>query len=151
MASASITSSIRTPRFQRALRDLWCEGAREDRVMRKPHRKNLSAEVKLAAEIAHLRSLGLKELRVCWKGVMGRTPPVHLLFAMVSYRIQANAYGDFSAETVKPLDRIGEIGGLALAAHADRRHRLPSGDCAAAAMGRARTPAGQPLRKTLSV
>jgi len=106
-------------------------------AIRKPRSKSPSTvEVRLSAEIAHLRGLGLRELRVRWKGAIGRTPPAHLprhlLFAMVAYRIQADVHGDLSAETVKLLDRIGEDGeggsvDQALSDHADRQRRLPAG------------------------
>lgn len=106
-------------------------------TVRELHNKSSSTvEARLSTEIAHLRGLGLKELRNRWKGVMGRTPPAHLprhlLFAMVAYRIQADAHGDLSAETVKLLDRIGGDGeggsvDQLLSAYADRQRRLPAG------------------------
>jgi hypothetical protein len=105
--------------------------------MRKPRSKSLpTVEAGLSAEIAHLRSLSLRELRARWKGAIGRTPPAHLprhlLFAMVAYRIQADVHGDLSAETVKLLDRIGGDGGggsvdRVLSAYADRQRRLRAG------------------------
>jgi hypothetical protein len=55
----------------------------------------------LEIEIARLGDLDLKALRLRWQGVTGRSVPVHLpkhlLLAMLSYRIQADAFGDLDA------------------------------------------------------
>jgi hypothetical protein len=52
----------------------------------------------LEDEIAHLRDLDLKGLRVRWQGIFkGQAPshfPRHLLFGVLAYRMQADALGD---------------------------------------------------------
>jgi hypothetical protein len=68
----------------------------------------------LEGEIAHLRGLDLKGLRVRWQSVTGRRAPPHLsrelLFAMVAYRIQTEALGDLDAETVRYLKSMAAAG-----------------------------------------
>jgi Protein of unknown function (DUF2924) len=64
----------------------------------------------LEAEIARLRGLNFKALRVRWRTNFGRNAPLllarHLLFAMLAYRLQAEVVGDLDAETVRFLERI---------------------------------------------
>lgn len=61
-------------------------------------------------EIAHLRDLDLKGLRARWRSVIGRDAPPHLsrhlLFAMLAYRIQAEALSDLDAETIRLLKKL---------------------------------------------
>jgi hypothetical protein len=61
----------------------------------------------LEIEIARLADLDLKALRLRWQAVTGRSVPVHLprhlLFAMLAYRIQADAFGDLDAGMVQIL------------------------------------------------
>jgi hypothetical protein len=68
----------------------------------------------LDEEIAHLRDLDLKGLRARWRSVTGREAPPHLsrqlLFAMLAYRIQAEALGDLDAETLRLLKKLGASG-----------------------------------------
>lgn len=68
-------------------------------------------KVSLEEEIAHLRGLELKGLRARWLSVTGQEAPPHLsrylLFAIVAYRIQAEAQGDLDAETLRLLKKIG--------------------------------------------
>ena len=65
----------------------------------------------LQDEIAHLRDLDLKGLRARWKGVFQRQPPLHLprhlLFAVLSYRLQADELGDLAPDTVRLLKQMG--------------------------------------------
>src|SRR5262249_205031 len=83
----------------------------------------------LEDEIAHLRDLDLKGLRARWKGVFRRQPPVHLprhlLFAVLAYRLQADALGDLAPDTVRLLNQLGSNAGLVdtvgLASEFDRR------------------------------
>jgi hypothetical protein len=61
-------------------------------------------------EIARLRGLDVKALRLRWRRSFGREPPAslprHLLFAMLAYRIQAEAMGDLDAETGRLLKQV---------------------------------------------
>lgn len=58
-----------------------------------------------------MRGLDLKGLRSRWQSVTGRTAPPHLprhlLFAMIAYRIQAEALGDLDPQTLRLLKKIG--------------------------------------------
>ena len=60
-------------------------------------------------EMARLRDLDLRALRMRWQGVTGRAMPTHvpkhLLFAMLAYRLQADALGDLDATSVQLLKR----------------------------------------------
>ena len=62
------------------------------RVATRPTRLSLDHE------IAHLRDLDLRSLRARWKSTFRRQPPSHLprhlLFAVLAYRLQADAWGD---------------------------------------------------------
>src|SRR5215510_3654740 len=62
------------------------------------------------AEIARLRDLGVKALRTRWRTSFGQDAPTHvarhLLFAMLAYRLQAEAMGDLDAETVRFLKHV---------------------------------------------
>ena len=79
--------------------------------MRRPKSVAIAAGVSLEDEIAHVRSLDLKHLRARWQSVTGRQAPPHLsrqlLFAMISYRIQADALGDLDAGSLQLLKKIG--------------------------------------------
>jgi Protein of unknown function (DUF2924) len=56
-------------------------------------------------EIARLRDLDLRALRMRWQGVTGHAMPTHvpkhLVFAMLAYRLQADALGDPSVQLLK--------------------------------------------------
>jgi hypothetical protein len=62
------------------------------------------------AEIARLRGLDLKALRARWRISFGQDAPTHvarhLLFAMLAYRLQAEAMGDLDAATVRFLKHV---------------------------------------------
>jgi Protein of unknown function (DUF2924) len=62
------------------------------------------------AEIARLRGLETKALRARWRTSFGQDAPTHLarhlLFAMLAYRLQAEAMGDLDAETVRFLKQV---------------------------------------------
>src|SRR4030095_2154998 len=83
----------------------------------------------LEDEIAHLRDLDRKGLRARWKGVFRRQPPLHLprhlLFAILAYRLQADALGDLASDTIRLLKQIGSNGSTVdtarLASEFDRR------------------------------
>src|SRR6185503_12787321 len=63
----------------------------------------------LNVEIAHLRDLNTKELRARWRTVFRRKAPPHLsrplLFRVLAYRLQADAWGDLDGECQRLLDR----------------------------------------------
>jgi Protein of unknown function (DUF2924) len=65
-------------------------------------------------EIAHLRDLDLHGLRARWKSMARQQPPHlprHLLFAVLAYRLQADALGDLSPATARLLRQIASAGG----------------------------------------
>jgi hypothetical protein len=66
------------------------------------------------AELEALEGLGLDELRLQWRNRWGRLAPAHLsrglLFRLMSYRIQTEAFGDLDWATAKMLDRLGVKG-----------------------------------------
>ena len=68
----------------------------------------------LEDEIAHLRGLDLKGLRVRWSGVFRKAAPPHLprhlLLGILAYRMQADALGDLDAPSVRLLKQIGAGG-----------------------------------------
>jgi Protein of unknown function (DUF2924) len=68
-----------------------------------------STKTSIQDEIAHLRALDLKGLRSRWQSVFQRPPPDHLprhlLFAIITYRIQADRLGDLDHQTKQVLDR----------------------------------------------
>jgi hypothetical protein len=73
----------------------------------RPGRGSINASI--GDEIAHLRGLDLKGLRARWQSVFQRSAPAHLprhlLFAILSYRIQADRLGDLDYETRQFLDQ----------------------------------------------
>ena len=86
-------------------------------------------------EIARLRGLDAGELRARWHAAFRRRAPPHLLrhllFAILAYRIQAEALGDLDADTVRLLKKVGsarsgtEVGPLTDAIDQRRRELLP--------------------------
>src|SRR4029434_6081277 len=62
------------------------------------------------AEIARLRGLDAKVLRARWRTSLGQAAPTHLarhfLFAMLAYRLQAEAMGELDAQTVRFLKQV---------------------------------------------
>ena len=66
-------------------------------------------------EIAHLRDLDLHGLRARWKSQFRQQPPQHLprhlLFAVLAYRLQADALGDLNPVTARLLRQIATTGG----------------------------------------
>jgi len=89
----------------------------------------------LDEEIAQLRGLALNALRARWQSMTGQQAsahlPRHLLFAMVAYRLQADALGDLDAATLRLLKRVGsarsdtEVAPLTDAFDQRRRGLLP--------------------------
>src|SRR4051795_11651566 len=68
------------------------------------------ATAPLSREIAALGELDLHDLRVRWRKLFRKPEPPHLpkylLFRIIAYRIQANAFGDLDRETMRLLDRL---------------------------------------------
>jgi Protein of unknown function (DUF2924) len=67
-------------------------------------------ETSVETEIARLRGLDTKALRARWRTSVGQDAPTHLarhlLFAMLAYRLQAEAMGDLDADTVRFLKHV---------------------------------------------
>jgi Protein of unknown function (DUF2924) len=78
-------------------------------MLEKRRRGRASNKTSIEGEIAHLRGLDLKGLRSRWQSVFQRLPPDHLprhlLFAIITYRVQADRLGDLDHETKQVLDR----------------------------------------------
>jgi len=68
-----------------------------------PDRKSIDVE------IARLRDLDIGDLQSRWHTVFRRRPPPHLprhlLFRVLAYRLQADAFGDLDGESQRLLDR----------------------------------------------
>jgi hypothetical protein len=86
-------------------------------------------------EIAQLRDLDLKALRVRWRNAFGKPAPEHLsrylLFRIIAYRLQADRFGDLDAETLKVLKQAagqeGPASGVSKTlARLDQRRFAPS-------------------------
>jgi Protein of unknown function (DUF2924) len=77
--------------------------------MQKGRNGHPSTKTSVEDEIAHLRGLDLRGLRVRWLSVFQRPAPAHLtrhlLFAVIAYRLQADRFGDLDHETRQVLDR----------------------------------------------
>ena len=62
-------------------------------------------------EIAHLRGLDLGGLRARWHTAFRRRAPPHLprhlLFRILTYRLQADRFGDLDVDSRRLIDRIG--------------------------------------------
>ena len=87
-------------------------------------------------EIAHLRGLDLRGLRARWRSVFQRPPPAHLgrhlLFSVIAYQIQADAFGDLDHATKQLLERTkateaGTAMSARLMGHDQRRTELTPG------------------------
>jgi hypothetical protein len=78
--------------------------------MRRKHRSSgATSKISLEDEIAHLRGLDLNGLRARWQSVFQKSAPAHLprhlLFAILTYQLQAERFGDLDHETRQMLDR----------------------------------------------
>jgi hypothetical protein len=78
--------------------------------MRKPgKRRSAPPLVSIEDRIAQMRNLDLAGLRTCWHNEFGRTAAKHLtrylLFRVLSYKVQADRFGDLDANTLKVLER----------------------------------------------
>jgi len=97
-------------------------------------RGTLSPKTSIEGEIAQLRDLDLKGLRVRWRNAFGKPAPEHLtrylLFRVIAYRLQADRFGDLDAETLKVLKQAAGQEGPASAvsktlARLDQRRSVP--------------------------
>ena len=87
-------------------------------------RRSLDAE-NIEIEIARLRDLDLKALRIRWRDVTGRAAPSHLskhlLFAMLAYRTQTDVFGDLEAGSLQMLKAAaGSTGSAAITRLTDK-------------------------------
>ena len=73
-------------------------------------RRRLLPKPSIEDEIARLRDLDLKALRIRWRNAFGKPAPEHLtrylLFRIIAYRLQADRFGDLDAETLKVLKQV---------------------------------------------
>ena len=86
-------------------------GPRRDPMKRSRPVVHKATKPTLEGEIAHLRDLDLKGLRVRWQSMFRRQAPSHLprhlLLAVMAYRLQADELGDLVPDTVRLLKQIG--------------------------------------------
>jgi hypothetical protein len=102
-------------------------------------RRRLSPKASIEDEIARLRDLDLKGLRIRWQNAFGKPAPEHLtrylLFRVIAYRLQADRFGGLDAETLKVLKQAAGQEGPAsavsktLARLDQRRFAPPPRDC----------------------
>jgi hypothetical protein len=90
-------------------------------MQKKRRNGRTSTKASVEDEIAHLRGLDLKGLRLRWQGVFQRPAPAHLtrhlLFAVIAYRLQADRFGDLDHATRQVLDRtVAKEAGPAMSA-----------------------------------
>jgi hypothetical protein len=66
----------------------------------------------LEAELAELEHLSFDDLRLRWRNHWGRLAPAHLsralLFRVMAYRLQAEAFGDLDRKIIRLLDRLAD-------------------------------------------
>jgi Protein of unknown function (DUF2924) len=66
----------------------------------------------LETELSELERLSLDDLRLRWRNHWGRLAPAHLsrglLFRVMAYRLQAEAFGDLDRKTIRMLDRLAD-------------------------------------------
>ena len=105
--------------------------------MQKRHRNGrTSTKTSAEDEIAHLRGLDLKGLRSRWQSVFQWPAPAHLtrhlLFSVITYRLQADRFGDLDHATLQVLDRTvakeaGPAMSVRLASFDQKRTKLTPG------------------------
>src|ERR1700676_2331697 len=94
-------------------------------MQKKRRNGRTSTKASVEDEIAHLRGLDLKGLRLRWQGVFQRPAPAHLtrhlLFAVIAYRLQADRFGDLDHATRQVLDQtVAKEAGPAMSARLAR-------------------------------
>jgi Protein of unknown function (DUF2924) len=69
-------------------------------------------ERKLEAELSALPTVDIDGLRLRWRKLFRKAAPTHLprylLFRIITYRLQADVYGDLDRETAAYVDRIAQ-------------------------------------------
>ena len=74
------------------------------------HAEDPTTATGFEAELAELKRLSLDDLRLRWRNNWGRLAPVHLsrglLFRVMAYRLQAEAFGDLDRKTVRLLEQM---------------------------------------------
>src|SRR5258708_14551646 len=95
--------------------------SRTDAMQKKRRNGRASDTTSVEDELAHLRGLDLNGLRARWQSVFQRPAPSHLtrhlLFAVITYRIQADRFGDLEHATREVVDRtVTKEGGPAISA-----------------------------------
>ena len=105
-------------------------------MQKKRRNGRASTRTSVEDEIAHLRGLDLEGLRAHWQRVFRRPAPAHLsrhlLFAVITYRLQADRFGDLDHETKQVLDRTvaketGPVTSARLASFDRKRTELTPG------------------------
>src|SRR4249919_2124455 len=104
--------SIRSPALQMVGPKLGRLGAgRPDVMSRVKIGPALPDRETVEAEIARIRDLDIGDLQSRWHTVFRRRSPPHLprhlLFRILTYRLQADRLGDLDADSRRLLDRIG--------------------------------------------
>lgn len=84
--------------------------AQEEQRLR-PRPRDVAALSDVEAELRGSERLGLDDLRIRWRNRWGRRAPARLsaslLFRVMAYRIQAEAFGDLERKTVRMLESLG--------------------------------------------
>jgi len=74
------------------------------------HAEDTTTAAGFEAELAELKRLSLDDLRLRWRNNWGRLAPAHLsrglLFRVMAYRLQAEAFGDLDRKTVRLLEQM---------------------------------------------
>ena len=96
--------------------------------------------VGLEVELAELERLSLDDLRLRWRNHWGRLAPAHLsrglVFRVMAYRLQAEAFGDLRRKTIRMLDRLADDAADRLASNGSSTPDPDHGVGAAALPGR---------------
>jgi hypothetical protein len=101
--------------MRKTLRSGWIETARRPPLQSAANAIDAdvpSATTALEGELAELERLSLDDLRLRWRNNWGRLAPAHLsralLFRLMAYRLQAEAFGDLDRKTVRMLERLAD-------------------------------------------
>src|ERR1700675_3570365 len=116
--SSSITRMLRNGE-DAAMRKTLRSGATETVRRRLPEASARSVRAEsppsatgLEVELAELERLSLDDLRLRWRNNWGRLAPAHLsrglLFRVMAYRLQAEAFGDLDRKTIRMLERLAD-------------------------------------------